>query len=80
MGQKTHALAISLPIFCRTSRECVLRPNLDPEAMAQTDRLVITALSDPDMLSGHNIDLKTAFDQYLEMKRKGIFSPGGFPQ
>jgi AcrR family transcriptional regulator len=71
----------SLAAFYREGQnKGILRPDFDPEVMAQTDRLVIAALSDPDMLLGHNIDLKTAFDQYLEMKRKGIFFPGNFPQ
>ncbi len=51
----------------------LLYPELDPEVLALTDKLFIIAISDPDQLSGQNIDLKTAFDAYLLTKLQGIF-------
>ncbi|MEM6344274.1 MAG: TetR/AcrR family transcriptional regulator [Bacteroidota bacterium] len=51
----------------------LLHPELDPEVLALTDKLFIVAISDPDQLSGQNIDLKTAFDAFQLTKLKGIF-------
>ncbi|MEL6592629.1 MAG: TetR/AcrR family transcriptional regulator [Bacteroidota bacterium] len=51
----------------------LLNPDLTPEVLALTDKLFIIAVSDPDQLSGQQIDLKTAFDAYQLTKRKGIF-------
>lgn len=51
----------------------LLHPNLNPEVLALTDKLFIVAVSDPDQLSGHNIDLKTAFDAFQLTKLHGIF-------
>lgn len=64
----------SLAAFYREGRKAgIIREEFDPESMALTDRLLIVSISNPDLLSSHNIDLKSAFDQYQSMKRYGIF-------
>ncbi len=67
---------LSLQAFYQEGKDAgILRSSLDPGATALTDRLLISAISDPKLLSTHNIDLQKAFDQYQNMKRFGIFSP-----
>ncbi len=47
--------------------------NLDPNILALTDKIFISALSDPQFLIDNNLSLHSAIESYFNMKSFGIF-------
>ncbi len=71
-GFNSRALAAA-EHFYRQGIEIGILNNINPKILALTDKIFIQAVSNPKFLKEHNISIKEAFDNYFEMKSKGIF-------
>lgn len=51
----------------------ILNDHFNPHWLAMTDKIFVLALSDPKFLVENNLTLHQAFQDYFEMKSRGIF-------
>ena len=60
-------------LFYQEGIELGILKNYDPKLLALTDKIIITAFSDPQILIDNDLSLQTAIEGYFSIKNTGIF-------